>query len=66
MAEEKEFLKKKRVKVGIAAAIIMVLAGCLAAYNMTKYQSTDDAYVETTMVSVAPKVSGEIVNVYIL
>ena len=65
MAEEKEFLKKKRVKVGIAAAIIMVLAGCWAVYNMTKYQSTDDAYVETTMVSVAPKVSGEIVNVYI-
>lgn len=30
-----------------------------------KYQSTDDAYVETTTVSVAPKVSGEIVKVYI-
>ena len=30
-----------------------------------KYQSTDDAYVETTMVSVAPRVNGQIVEVLI-
>jgi membrane fusion protein (multidrug efflux system) len=30
-----------------------------------KYESTDDAYVETTTVSVAPKVSGHITEVYI-
>ena len=30
-----------------------------------KYQSTDDAYVETTTVSVSPKVSGQIVKVLV-
>ena len=32
---------------------------------MLGYQSTDDAYVETTTVSVSPKVSGEIVKVFV-
>lgn len=34
-------------------------------YDNMQYQSTDDAYVETTTISVAPKVSGEIVEVFI-
>ena len=34
-------------------------------WNLYKYESTDDAYVETTTVDVAPKVSGEIINVYV-
>lgn len=32
---------------------------------MTGYQSTDDAYIETTTVSVSPKVSGQIVKVLV-
>lgn len=63
MAEENS--KKKKLGIAIGLAVVLGLAGCYAIYDMTKYQSTDDAYVETTMVSVAPKVSGEIVNVYI-
>ena len=63
MAEENS--KKKKLTIGIGAAVILGVIGCFAIYDMTKYQSTDDAYVETTMVSVAPKVAGEIVNVYI-
>ena len=65
MAEEKEKLSKKKLTLFICLGVVMALAGIFAIYDMTKYQSTDDAYVETTMVSVAPKVSGEIVNVYI-
>ena len=30
-----------------------------------QYQSTDDAYVETTTVNVAPRVSGQIEEVYV-
>lgn len=65
MAEKKEKLSKKKLTLFICLGVVVLLAGCLTIYNTTKYQSTDDAYVETTMVSVAPKVSGEIVNVYI-
>ncbi|MBO7672190.1 HlyD family secretion protein [bacterium] len=65
MTEEKEQSKKKKLVIIVCLAVVMVLCGCYALYDITKYQSTDDAYVETTMVSVAPKVSGEIMNVYI-
>lgn len=34
-------------------------------YNITGSQSTDDAYVETTTVSVSPKVAGQIVKVLV-
>ena len=64
-SEEKP--KRKGVKRTISA-VILVIAGILLAIfiiDVLKYQSTDDAYVETTTVSVAPKVSGEIVKVYI-
>lgn len=65
MAKEKENSKKKKLLIAISIFVVMGIAASIAIYDMTRYQSTDDAYVETTMVSVAPKVSGEIVNVYI-
>ena len=34
-------------------------------HNEMKYQSTDDAYVETTTVNVSPRVSGQIEEVYV-
>ncbi len=47
---------------------IGIIGLALLAYfinDVLTYQSTDDAYVETTTVSVAPKVSGQIVEVLI-
>ena len=37
----------------------------LKEYLTNTYQTTDDAYVETTTVSVSPKVSGQIVKVLV-
>ncbi len=56
--------KKKRRIIIAVASVAAVLAG-LFVFDMTRYESTDDAYVETTTVSVAPKVSGEIIEVYV-
>jgi len=61
----KENSKKKKLIIATCLFVLIGIAACLVLYDVTRYQSTDDAYVETTMVSVAPKVSGEIVNVYI-
>lgn len=49
----------------IFAAVIAVIVGGFIVFEATKYQSTDDAYVETTTVSVSPKVSGQIVKVLV-
>ncbi len=67
--QEKQEVKEEKRKINKSAIIIMglVVAGLIAYFvvDTIKYQSTDDAYVETTTVSVAPKVSGQIVEVLI-
>lgn len=46
-------------------AIVGAIVGGYLLYDTLGYQSTDDAYVETTTVSVSPKVSGQIVKVLV-
>ena len=41
------------------------ISGGIYLINEMKYESTDDAYVENISVSVAPRVSGQIENVYV-
>ena len=55
--------KKKKILLTILGIATVVIG--YFGYDMTRYETTDDAYVETTMVSVAPKISGEIVEVYV-
>ena len=62
--EEKNLPIKKRY-VFIFLTVIGILCTLFYIYNILGYQSTDDAYVETTTVSVSPKVAGEIVKVMI-
>ncbi|MBD5401491.1 HlyD family secretion protein [bacterium] len=55
---------RKRKILAIIIAVVSILVGFYVAHEM-KFQSTDDAYVETTTVNVAPRVSGQIEEVYI-
>ena len=55
--------RKRKIAIGIVA-IAAILSGFYIAHEM-HYQSTDDAYVETTTVNVAPRVSGQIEEVYV-
>ena len=55
---------KKRYLFMFLTVIGVILCGYFI-YDMLGYQSTDDAYVETTTVSVSPKVSGQIAKVMI-
>lgn len=59
--------KSKGVKRKIAFVFIAILLVCAGFYvvNEMQYESTDDAYVENISVNVAPKVSGQIDNIYI-
>lgn len=62
MSEEKKHIKKP---VFIAIGLVVLALITYFVIDTIKFQSTDDAYVETTTVSVAPKVSGQIVEVLI-
>lgn len=64
---EKTKKPSKKIKRKIAFVLLVILA-IFAVFYLVKemqYVSTDDAYVETTTVNVAPKVSGEILEVYV-
>lgn len=68
MEEEKKQRKApKGIKRTIGAILLvtaLIFAGIYISNEM-KYQSTDDAYVETTMVNVSPKISGQIEQVFV-
>ena len=49
----------------IGFIIFAAIAGGIFIHDALRFQSTDDAYVETTTVQVAPRVSGQITKVYI-
>lgn len=59
--EHKPF--KRFIAMGVG--IVIAAATAYFIHDALMYQSTDDAYVETTTVQVAPRVSGQITDVYI-
>ena len=64
MNEEKNKLHTKRYWLILGLIIAGILGGFFVLDAM-KYQSTDDAYVETTTVSVSPRIAGQIAKVLI-
>jgi len=73
MAEEKDLktnkeeTTKKPFKryIAIIVGIIAVVVGGYLIWDASHYQSTDDAYVESHLVQISPKVSGEITEIFI-
>lgn len=62
---EKDKQKTKKKFITTISAIVIIFGLAYFIYEIFNFESTDDAYVETTTVDVAPKVNGEITNVYI-
>ncbi len=62
---ENEKKQKKKKSIAVIAGIIIIFGLAYFIYELLNFESTDDAYVDTTTVDVAPKVSGEITNVYV-
>lgn len=66
MAEEEE--KKPKGRKRLLTSVIIIIAsvvGYAMFLNSCKWESTEDAYVETHTVQVAPKVSGQIIGLYV-
>ena len=57
--------EKKRVIVPSITAGILVILGISAAIHSTYFQSTDDAFVEGRLVTIAPRVSGPVVKLLV-
>ena len=57
--------KKKRVIIPTITAVILVLLGIFWAIRSTYYQTTDDAFVEGHIITVAPRVAGPVINLLV-
>ena len=58
--------KKLTVYVPLAIVILLVLVGAVYWYiDYTKYIRTDDAYVDSNVVTVSPKVMGRIIQIHV-
>ena len=58
------FKLKKRYVTSTIGIILLILAVCVYV-NSLLYQSTDDAYVEAHLAQIAPRVAGQVTEVYI-
>ncbi len=69
--EEKEVIevneeKKLRKRyIGISVGILALIAGGYFIWDASHYQSTDDAYVESHLVQIAPRVAGQVEQIFI-
>ena len=61
--EKEKSLKKRHI--GIGVAILALIVGGYMLWDASHYQSTDDAYVESHLVKIAPRVSGQIEEIFI-
>lgn len=60
--------EEKRIKkrnIAIAAGVVIAILGGIWLWYESKFQSTDDAYVESDMIKVAPRVMGQIEDVFV-
>lgn len=55
---------KKRIIIPIIIVLTFLVMGIMSFINSLSYQSTDDAFIEGTLVSVAPKISGQVLKLH--
>lgn len=55
---------KKRIIIPIIIVLTLLVMGIMSFINSLSYQSTDDAFIEGTLVSVAPKISGQVLKLH--
>lgn len=60
MTDDRHFYEKKRVIVPLTTAIILLGLGLIVSINSMFYKSTDDAFIEGHIITVAPSVSGPV------
>lgn len=62
---ERHIYQKKRVIIPALTALIILILGTIVSINSMFYKSTDDAFVEGHIITVAPRVSGPVVKLLV-
>lgn len=65
MTDTRHFYEKKRVIVPTITAIVLLVLGLIVSVTSVFYKSTDDAFVEGHIITIAPRVSGPVIKLLI-
>lgn len=63
--DTRHIYEKKRVIVPTITGLILLILGTIVSINSVFYKTTDDAFVEGHIITVAPRVSGPVINLCI-
>lgn len=63
--DKRPIYEKKREIVPSITALILLIFGLIVTINSIFYKSTDDAFVEGHIITIAPRVSGPVIKLYI-
>lgn len=63
--DTRNIFEKKRVIVPVIVAGVLLILGIMLSINSMFYKSTDDAFVEGSMVTIAPRVSGPVIKLHV-
>lgn len=63
--DTRHIFEKKRVIVPLITAVILLVLGLIVSVNSIFYKSTDDAFVDGHIITVAPRVSGPVIKLNI-
>lgn len=63
--DNRNIFEKKRVIVPVIIAVLLLVLGVMLSINALFFQSTDDAFVEGSMITIAPRVSGQVIKLHI-
>lgn len=61
-AENKHIYEKKRIIIPAIVAVIILILATIISLNSIFYKSTDDAFVEGHIITVAPRISGPVIK----
>lgn len=63
--DTRHIYEKKRVIVPATTALVLLIIGLIVSINSVFFKSTDDAFVEGHIISIAPRVSGPVIKLNI-
>ncbi len=65
MTDTRHFYEKKRVIVPALTALVLLVLGLIISINSIFYKSTDDAFIEGHIITIAPRVAGPVIKLHI-
>ena len=66
MAENMENMKNRRIfRIAVPIGLVVLIGGILLYRHASRFESTDDAFIDSHIVSISLKVAGQVIQVHV-